>query len=64
MWNWQTVPAAAYYQVYRGATADFPANQATLVASPAQSDHVDWGLQQGNAYWYRIAPGAVGSLAA
>lgn len=54
--SWQ--PAAAqdlhHYNVYCGAAAGFALGQERLVASPAAAAFVDWGLQAGRTYWYRV----------
>lgn len=52
---WQPAADAKYYQVYRGAKADFAVGQAALVASPPIPRYVDWGLQQGRQYFYKVA---------
>ncbi len=54
--SWDPVAADRdHYQVYRGTTPEFKAEQATLVGSPAVARFVEWGLRQGTAYFYRVA---------
>lgn len=52
--GWEAVPGAQYYQVYRGSTADFEPSQEHLVGSPGRPGLVEWGLQSGTDYWYRV----------
>jgi len=53
--EWQPVPGAHHYQVYRGPKPDFVASQQSLIASPAGPKCVEWGLQAGKQYVYRVS---------
>lgn len=53
--QWQPVPGARHYQVYRAKADDVAAERATLIASPTTARYVDWGLQQGTTYSYRVS---------
>lgn len=73
--TWQAVGDldVHHYNVYCGATADFAVGQERLIGSPAATAFVDWGLQAGRGYHYRVtavdragnesAPSAVASTA-
>jgi hypothetical protein len=54
--GWRKVSDATFhhYNVYCGETADFTADQSTLVASPDESSMVDWGLRPGSRLYYRL----------
>jgi hypothetical protein len=43
-----------HYNLYCGRAADFPVGQSTLVASPDRGTFLDWGLQPGATYYYRV----------
>ncbi|MGE5530982.1 MAG: fibronectin type III domain-containing protein, partial [Bacteroidota bacterium] len=43
-----------HYNVYCGGTADFAVGQERLIASPPTAAFVDWGLQAGTQYCYRV----------
>ncbi|MHB8993797.1 MAG: sugar-binding protein [Armatimonadota bacterium] len=62
-----------HYNLYCGSEADFKVGQERLIASPPSEKLVDWGLQAGKQYFYRVtsvdrsgnesAPSAVASAA-
>jgi fibronectin type 3 domain-containing protein len=43
-----------HYNLYCGRQRDFPTGPSTLVASPDRSPFLDWGLQPGLTYYYRL----------
>jgi hypothetical protein len=43
-----------HYNVYCGEEKDFTADQSTLVASPDEKECLDWGLEPGKTYYYRV----------
>lgn len=53
-WSCDVPSTFHHFNLYRGRTTDFEIGQAALVASPDQTDHIDWGLQHGQTYYYRI----------
>jgi fibronectin type 3 domain-containing protein len=54
--SWPAVAGDTFhhYNLYCGRQADFPVGQGTLVASPDRGSFLDWGLQPGAAYYYRV----------
>ncbi len=53
--EWGPVTDCDHYQVYRGDSADFEPTQEHLVGSPSVARFIEWGLQQGTRYWYRVS---------
>ncbi len=54
--RWEAVDAADvhHYNVYAAAGEDVAATQERLIASPSDTEYVDWGLRAGQAYAYRV----------
>ena len=54
--SWKDVGAADldHYNVYCGRTKGFACAQGSLVGSPSAPEFVDWGLEPGTVYWYRV----------
>ena len=55
--QWQPVADAdlSHYQVYAGTEADYAVGNERLVGSPSDAQFVDWGLDAGTQYFYRVA---------
>lgn len=55
--SWEPVRAddLSHYQVYAGTEADFEVGNERLVGSPGDAEFVDWGLDEGTRYFYRVA---------
>jgi len=53
-WHPVEAPDVAYYNVYASATPDFICRQEQRVASPAATEHIDWGLKQDTGYYYKV----------
>jgi fibronectin type 3 domain-containing protein len=53
-WSCDVPGTFHHFNLYRGQASDFEIGQAALVASPDTTGHVDWGLQPGQTYYYRI----------
>jgi hypothetical protein len=54
--SWSAVAGETFhhYNLYCGREADFPVGQGTLIASPDRGTFLDWGLQPGATYYYRV----------
>ncbi len=53
-WDELKVNDLDHYNVYCGRTAEFECTQEALVGSPSEHEFVDWGLEPGGTYWYRV----------
>ena len=53
-WPAVTGDTLHHYNLYCGRGADFAVGQGTLVASPDRGTFLDWGLQPGATYYYRV----------
>lgn len=53
-WDASAELALAYYRVYAADGPQAAPCQATLVGSPKAPRFIDWGLQPGTEYWYRV----------
>jgi hypothetical protein len=53
---WEPVAARdlSHYNVYCGAEADFETGRERLIGSPTVAEFLDWGLQSGTQYHYRV----------
>ncbi len=52
--EWQPVPGAQHYQVYRVPQPDTPVAQRYLIFSPPAPRCVEWGLRAGTQLYYRV----------
>ncbi|MCE5238109.1 fibronectin type III domain-containing protein [bacterium] len=53
-WQPATAPDFHHYNIYCGRSADLKPVQERLIASPALTEWVDWGLKPGTAYHYCV----------
>lgn len=53
-WTALKVNDLDHYNVYCADTSEFEPSQATLVGSPSEVEFVDWGLEPGRSYWYKV----------
>lgn len=53
--EWDESPQALHYNVYSSVLSDFSCDPATLLVSPCDTRHVDWYVQPGQTYYYRVA---------
>jgi hypothetical protein len=53
-WDPVASPDVAYYSVFVGDRADFPCDQAHIIASTAKNELLDWGLAAGKDHVYKI----------
>jgi hypothetical protein len=53
-WNPRAEADLAYYNVYVGDSPDFPCDQAHVIASTEKGEALDWGLEAGRSYTYKV----------
>jgi len=52
--EWDESPQVLYYNVYSSVLSQFSCDPSTLLVSPSDTLHVDWFVQPGQTYYYRV----------